>query len=212
MEEEAVRRSRSRRSRARRISASAAASAPVDYEKDPLALFSWGALAMFTLDLRAFYASPSGRTAAQLAVKYFPIGAEANFSASRDLDRVTGGIYSMQGADALAVFDRTIRRSEKSINSRKTERKRTRGNRRRAAVCESNALHGRGFWFHDRDAASRSRGNKEDDQARARSTCAIRRRPARSTTRRSGCPTRSRPWARRACPRGRHENRSASRK
>jgi hypothetical protein len=86
-------------------STSTTAAAQVDYEKDPLALFPGGALAMFTLDLRAFYASPSaGPAAAQLAEKYFPIGAEANFSASRDLDRVTGGVYAMQGADALAVL------------------------------------------------------------------------------------------------------------
>jgi hypothetical protein len=60
---------------------------------------------MFALDLKAFYASQSaGPTAAQVAEKYFPIGTEAGFSASRDLDRVMGGIYSMQGADVLATL------------------------------------------------------------------------------------------------------------
>jgi hypothetical protein len=60
---------------------------------------------MFAVDLRAFYTSPSaGPTAAQVAEKYFPIGAEAGFSASRDLDRMMGGIYSMQGADVLATL------------------------------------------------------------------------------------------------------------
>jgi len=86
-------------------SASTTAAAQVDWEKDPLALFPSGALAMFTVDLRAFYASPSaGPAAAQLAEKYFPIGSEAGFSASRDLDRVTGGVYSMQGVDVLTVL------------------------------------------------------------------------------------------------------------
>jgi hypothetical protein len=93
-------------------SASATTSAaitPVDYDKDSLALFPANALAMFTLDLRAFYTSPltrdgAGPAAVALAEKYFPIGAEANFSASRDLDRVTGGVYSMQGADALVTM------------------------------------------------------------------------------------------------------------
>jgi hypothetical protein len=85
-------------------SASAAVT-PEVLEKDPLSLFPSNALGMFTVDLRAFYTSPSaGTIAAQVAEKYFPIGSEAGFSASRDLDRVTGGIYSMQGADVLATL------------------------------------------------------------------------------------------------------------
>jgi hypothetical protein len=85
-------------------SASAAVT-PESLEKDPLALFPGGALGMFSVDLRAFYASQSaGPIAAQVAEKYFPIGSEAGFSAARDLDRVTGGIYSMQGADVLATL------------------------------------------------------------------------------------------------------------
>jgi hypothetical protein len=84
---------------------SAAAVTPEMLEKDPVSLFPSNALGMFTVDLRAFYTSPSaGTIAAQVAEKYFPIGAEAGFSASRDLDRVTGGIYSMQGADVLATL------------------------------------------------------------------------------------------------------------
>lgn len=74
-------------------------------EADPLGLFPSGALGMFSVDLRAFYTSQSaGPIAAQVAEKYFPIGAEAGFSASRDLDRAMGGIYSMQGADVLATL------------------------------------------------------------------------------------------------------------
>src|SRR5690349_9191959 len=70
---------------------------PESLEKDPLVLFPGGALGMFTIDLKAFYGSQStGAIAAQVAEKYFPVGAEAGFSASHDLDRVTGGIYSMQ--------------------------------------------------------------------------------------------------------------------
>lgn len=91
-------------------SASASSSAagpmtPDTLEKDPLALFPSGALGMFALDAKAFYASQSaGPAAAQLAEKYFPIGSECGFSASKDLDRVTGGFYSMQGADVLATL------------------------------------------------------------------------------------------------------------
>ena len=73
--------------------------------EDPLALFPAGALGMFAIDMHAFYASEStGPTAAKVAEKYFPIGAEAGFSPSRDLDRVTAGVYSMQGADGLATL------------------------------------------------------------------------------------------------------------
>jgi hypothetical protein len=85
--------------------AATASVTPESLEKDPVALFPGGALGMFSLDLHAFYASQSaGTVAAQVAEKYFPIGAEAGFSASRDLDRVLGGIYSMQGVDVLATL------------------------------------------------------------------------------------------------------------
>jgi len=74
-------------------------------EKDPLGLFPAGALGMFAIDTKAFYASQStGPLAAKLAEKFFPVGAEAGFSPSRDLDRVTAGVYSMQGADALVAL------------------------------------------------------------------------------------------------------------
>jgi hypothetical protein len=86
-------------------SATAAKVTPDMLEKDPLALFPSGALGMFSIDLKAFYASQSaGPAAAQLVEKFFPIGQEANFSPSKDLDRVIGGFYSMQGADALATL------------------------------------------------------------------------------------------------------------
>jgi hypothetical protein len=90
-------------------SASASASAaPItadQLEKDPLSLFPSGALGMFSIDAKAFYASQSaGPAAAQLAEKYFPIGSECGFSPSKDLDRVMGGFYSMQGADVLATL------------------------------------------------------------------------------------------------------------
>jgi len=86
-------------------SASAAPITADTLEKDPLALFPSGALGMFAIDTKAFYASQSaGPAAAQLVEKYFPIGAECGFSPSKDLDHVTGGFYSMQGADVLATL------------------------------------------------------------------------------------------------------------
>jgi len=74
-------------------------------ERDPVVLFPSSALAMFTVDAKAFYASPSaGPQAAQLAEKYFPLGAEVGFSPQRDLDRATAAVYSTSGADALAIL------------------------------------------------------------------------------------------------------------
>ena len=86
-----------------------AAVTPEMLEKDPLVLFPSGALAMYTIDLHAFYGSQSAgpvaaQVAGQLAEKFFPIGAQAGFSAARDLDRVTGATYSMQGIDVLATL------------------------------------------------------------------------------------------------------------
>ncbi|HSQ67622.1 MAG TPA: hypothetical protein VLM85_30640 [Polyangiaceae bacterium] len=74
-------------------------------EKDPAVLFPSSALAMFTVDAHAFYGSPTaGPQAARLAERYFPVGAEVGFSASRDLDRATSALYSTSGADALAIL------------------------------------------------------------------------------------------------------------
>ncbi len=74
-------------------------------EADPWILFPSGALIVSTLDARAFYAEKTlGPQLAQLAEQYAPIGAEAGFSPSRDLDRVDVGSYSLAGYDVLAVL------------------------------------------------------------------------------------------------------------
>ncbi len=74
-------------------------------DKDPLVLLPSGPLAVATVDAKALYASQSfGAQAAKLAEMYFPLGADAGFSPSKDLDRVTIGSYSLQGVDVLAVL------------------------------------------------------------------------------------------------------------
>jgi hypothetical protein len=77
---------------------------PAQIDADPLALLPGQALGVATVDARAFYASKSlGSQVAQLTEKYIPLGEEAGFAASRDVDRVTVATYSTQGADACAV-------------------------------------------------------------------------------------------------------------
>lgn len=71
---------------------------------DALALLPRGALALGTVDGRALFGSQTfGAELGKLVEKYVPIGQEAGFQASRDVDRVTWGTYSYQGLDVAAV-------------------------------------------------------------------------------------------------------------
>jgi hypothetical protein len=71
---------------------------------DALALLPGNAIAAGTIDARAFFSSQTfGADLAKLVEKYIPIGTEANFQASRDVDRVTFGSYSYQGIDVAAI-------------------------------------------------------------------------------------------------------------
>ena len=71
---------------------------------DALALLPGNAIAAGTVDARAFFGSQTfGADLAKLVEKYVPIGAEAGFQASRDVDRVTFASYSYQGIDVAAI-------------------------------------------------------------------------------------------------------------
>lgn len=71
---------------------------------DALALLPGSAIAVGTVDARAFFGSQTfGADLAKLVEKYVPLGAEAGFQASRDVDRITFGSYSYQGIDVAAV-------------------------------------------------------------------------------------------------------------
>ncbi len=71
---------------------------------DALALLPGSAIAVGTVDARAFFSSQTfGADLAKLVEKYVPIGAEAGFQASRDVDRVTFATYSYQGLDVAAI-------------------------------------------------------------------------------------------------------------
>ncbi len=74
-------------------------------DADPVALLPAGPIALGNLDARAFYVS--GSTGAQLAAvveSVMPIGQEAGFVASRDVDRVQVAVYAGAGVDAVAVL------------------------------------------------------------------------------------------------------------
>lgn len=71
---------------------------------DALALLPGNAIAIGSVDARAFFGSETfGAELAKLVEAYLPIGEEAGFQASRDVDRVTFASYSYQGIDAAAV-------------------------------------------------------------------------------------------------------------
>jgi len=72
---------------------------------DPLAVLPGAAALLVSVDARAFYASGSGAQAGPLLDGLFPVGAEAGFVPSRDVDWITIGVYSMEGADFAAVIN-----------------------------------------------------------------------------------------------------------
>lgn len=71
---------------------------------DALALLPGSAIALATIDGRAFFGSETfGADLAKLLEPYVPLGEEAGFQASRDVDRVTLASYSYQGVDVAAI-------------------------------------------------------------------------------------------------------------
>jgi hypothetical protein len=78
---------------------------PAQIDADPLALLPASAAVVATVDARAFYTSGSvGSEVAALSEKLVPVGDEAGFKASRDVDRVVVGSYSAAGLDVAAVI------------------------------------------------------------------------------------------------------------
>jgi hypothetical protein len=74
-------------------------------DADPLALLPGSAIVLAILDAKTFFQSGAvGAQVALIAQKLMPIGDEAGFSPSRDVDRVTIGAYALQGADVAAVI------------------------------------------------------------------------------------------------------------
>jgi len=72
--------------------------------EDALALLPGNPIGLGTVDARAFFGSQHfGADLAKVVERYVPIGQEAGFVPSRDVDRVTFGSYSYQGIDVAAI-------------------------------------------------------------------------------------------------------------
>ncbi|MFZ5891429.1 MAG: hypothetical protein ACOY0T_10290 [Myxococcota bacterium] len=72
-------------------------------DADPIALLPANAVGVYTLDARALAASPFGARLVAIAKARSPLPASAGFDPGRDLERVYGGLYSMQGADSVGI-------------------------------------------------------------------------------------------------------------
>lgn len=72
-------------------------------DKDLFALLPAGIIVLGNLDARSLFATEIGGDIASLVGSLVPIGPESNFSLVRDVSRVTGGVYAMQGVDFCAV-------------------------------------------------------------------------------------------------------------
>ncbi|WP_050436241.1 hypothetical protein [Chondromyces crocatus] len=79
---------------------------PIDaaaIDKDPLSVLPSGVLMLAYLDAATLFKSSLGGEVDTLVGQLVPIGRESNFVASRDVTRIYGGVYAMQGADFCAV-------------------------------------------------------------------------------------------------------------
>jgi hypothetical protein len=73
-----------------------------EIDRDPPALLPSGALGLVWLDAQRLFASPFGARLLAIA-RRAPVPPAAGFEPARDLQRLTLGLYSMQGVNAVAV-------------------------------------------------------------------------------------------------------------
>lgn len=72
-------------------------------DRDPMALLPSGAVMLGYLDAAQMFSSSLGGEVNQVVTSLLPLGPESNFVPSRDVVKVYGGLYAMQGADFCAV-------------------------------------------------------------------------------------------------------------
>jgi hypothetical protein len=76
-----------------------------DLDSDPLALLPAAAVVIARVDTRAVYSSPAaGAEIAAFTDSLVPLGEDAGFRASRDVDRVLVGVYATSNTDVAAVL------------------------------------------------------------------------------------------------------------
>jgi hypothetical protein len=74
-----------------------------DVDRDPLMLLPTGGLVLGTLDAAALFRSSAASDVGRIVQNLVPLGPESNFVPQRDVERVYGAVYAMQGADFVAV-------------------------------------------------------------------------------------------------------------
>ena len=96
------------------VNAKSAESQAID--ADPLALLPSSAMAIARVDAKQMFQSGSvGGQLAQMAERMLPVGEEAGFKASRDLETIYAAGYSTTGADVVAILRGTF--DEQKIKS-----------------------------------------------------------------------------------------------
>lgn len=73
-------------------------------DRDPVAILPSGAVMLSYLDAATMFASSLGGEVNQVVTSLLPLGRESNFVPARDVVKVYGGLYAMQGADFCAVM------------------------------------------------------------------------------------------------------------
>lgn len=74
-----------------------------ELDRDPVAVLPGGMVFFATLDGAAMFQSSYGGDVGGLLANLLPLGSESNFVASRDVSRIVGAAYAMQGADFCLV-------------------------------------------------------------------------------------------------------------
>ncbi len=77
---------------------------PATIDRDPMALLPTHPVMLGYLDAAEMFRSNLGSDVNQIVTTLLPLGAESNFVPARDVKKVYGGIYAMQGADFCAVL------------------------------------------------------------------------------------------------------------
>src|SRR5215468_2961475 len=76
---------------------------PTLIDRDPVALLPSGIIMLGYIDAYAMFQSKWGTEVAVVVTNIVPLGTESNFIPQRDVTRIYGGLYAMQGADFCAV-------------------------------------------------------------------------------------------------------------
>jgi hypothetical protein len=85
--------------------ASSSNDAKATADADPLALLPGSAIVVASVDVHAMYTSPTiGATVASLVDSFLPLGPDAGFDPSRDVDRLVLGSYAGNQADVAVVL------------------------------------------------------------------------------------------------------------